>query len=219
MLLRDHYEFLLQRSSPPPAPQPAPAQGRENRREKRREVDLRGRLVWLDDGNRQQTTDAVICDRSSAGIGLRLDCALEPGQPVLLRMLGATPFKAVVRHCRPDGASWIVGVEVASADRRRFERRACDRQAVMRWRLPDGRVREQAIVIQDHSEGGLRLRSGEKLTCGTVIQVVLNGWRRFARVANCRSDGDAFRLGVQFVGPPRAEDSGETGRVDATASG
>ena len=206
--LGDHLEYLLRKKPPPSQAAKAasvrvsdPASERD-----RRPQGARARLQWTDEFKRDRTIEAVIENRSDFGMGLISPERLPPGALIIVRPLGGAPARGVVRRCGPAQGGWSVSVELSRQDKRRFARRTWERPGMIRWKLLDGSPCERAVHIEDRSEGGLCMRVPDQLAPGTVLEVRSDGWKRLARVANCRRFEDAFRAGVQFVGPSRTDD-------------
>ncbi len=91
------------------------ARGEEHRREKRMPANLQASLIMLADGEQGERVAVTVLNCSLHGIGFRcerefsrnaeflLPLEMEPNETAL--------FRYIVRHCRPDGAGFLVGAE------------------------------------------------------------------------------------------------------------
>jgi hypothetical protein len=71
--------------------------------------------IWkTDDATRRIATDAWVRDVSASGLGICCAESFEVGDAVTVRAPGKS-LRCEVRHCRPEGALFSMGLEVLSS--------------------------------------------------------------------------------------------------------
>lgn len=179
-----------------------PERPEDRRRFPRTETNATALLQWIDQDDQDRAECAYIGDVSAGGCRLRLAHPLEPGWPVLITPQGKPPFKGVIRHSRPEGEGWAVGVKLIRNDRRRVDRRPLSCPASMRWYEGSDEC-ESDVMIRNASEGGVQIVCPHTVATGIVVTLSHEGWLRPATVCYSKQQGEEYVMGLQFTGMAR----------------
>lgn len=159
-------------------------------------------VEWNDIARGEQAIAGRLDNRSRRGFGIRTPRQIAAGKTILVTPENEAPIKAIVRHCSTNETGWYLGVELVPHDKRRSDREPIHCAAKVTC-TRDGRRDDLDVIIKDASEGGLQLESYEPLDVDQLIEVSHLSSSRQGIVAYCRPRGDAYRVGIQFVGGAR----------------
>ncbi len=179
-----------------------PERPEDRQRFPRTETNATALLQWIDEDDQDHAECVYIADVSAGGCRLRLAHALEPGWPVLITPQGKPPFKAVVRHCRPEGQSWSIGARLIRNDRRRVDRRPLSCPGSLRWHEGSAEC-ESDVMIRNASDGGVQIACPHSVEAGTIVSLSHEGWLRPAAVCYSTLQGEDWVMGLQFTGMAR----------------
>jgi len=174
----------------------------DRRRHPRESTNAAALLQWIDEHDQDNAECVYIADVSAGGCRLRLTHTLEPGWPVLITPHDKPPFKAVVRHCHPEGEGWSIGAQMIRNDRRRVDRRPLSCPASLRWH-EGPRECTATVMIRNASDGGVQIACPQAVTTGTFVTLSHEGWLRPATVCYSTQQGEDWLMGLQFTGMAR----------------
>lgn len=180
----------------------------ERRSTARRPAYQTALIEWLDAEKGVQALAGRMENRSRKGFGLRVPRLIARGKTILVTPEEEAPIKAVVRNCSTGEGGWYLGVELIPNDKRRSDREPMHYAARVTCTRA-GRRDDLAVIIRDASEGGVQLESPEPLKVDQMIEVTHLGMCREGVVSHCKQRDDGYRIGVQFIGPPRKEQSNQ----------
>ncbi len=158
-------------------------------------------LEWIDAGEHRQSELVQLADRSERGLGFHSKQGLAEGTAVLLTSKEDGAVKGIVRRSMPNAeGGYDHGIQLIKDERRRHDRTPLDTLAVLS--VVGGAASDLPVRIRDASEGGLLLISPVDIAVDTPVRVEYLDWERGGVVVHSAPRDGAFRIGVQFVGPP-----------------
>ena len=176
------------------------------RRDSSRRPSYQTALVeWHDMEKGEQALAGRLENRSRTGFGLHTPRRIAKGKAILVTPEEERPIKAIVRNCSADESGWYIGVELVPHEKRRIDREPMHYAARVTC-TRGGRGGDLDVIIKDASEGGLQLESPVPLVVDQRIEVSHLSASREGVVAHCNPHDDAYRLGIQFIGPARPAD-------------
>ena len=172
----------------------------EVRREMRREVRIEAMIEWVDAQDQLVRTAVVIEDESVFGFQIRLGESLPVGRTVWISSKEILGTKAVVRHCRPHGDRFVVGLYQIKSERRRDDRVPMHDTADLAWESGGTRSRSTVIVL-DSSADGVQVEVEQALPEETIVKLSFGAWQRFGVTCYCVPKVEKFLVGIHFTGP------------------
>lgn len=177
---------------------PIPAPGRERRREPRVTGHELVTVQWTDPDGRARAERARIIDRSKKGLGLHLAVPIPSGTQVDLS--GGTTASAVVRHCRLDGDSYVVGLlRRNNTDRRDDRRMRVEGVGRLVWHTSGSDQHELDVNVRDASSEGLQVEAPHEIPVPIILRILGEGVDLIAETRYCTPREQHFLVGLRYV--------------------
>lgn len=174
-----------------------PAPGRERRREPRVTGHELVTAHWTDPDGRARAERARIIDRSKKGLGLHLTVPIPTGTQIDLS--GGTSASAVVRHCRLDGDTYVVGLLRRSSDRRDGPRVPVEGVGRLVWHNSEADQQDLNVNVRDSSPNGLQIEAPYEIPVPIIVRLLGKGVDLIAETRYCSPHEKHFLVGLRYV--------------------
>jgi len=184
------------------AEKPIPAPGRERRREGRVTGHELVTAHWTAPDGRARAERARIIDRSKKGLGLHLAVPIPSGTQIDLS--GGTTASAVVRHCRLDGDTYVVGLlRRNDTDRRDDSRIPVEGVGRLVWHNAESDQKDLAVNVRDSSADGLQIEAPHEIPVPIIVRLLGKGVDLIAETRYCTPHDQHFLVGLCYVRFPK----------------
>ncbi len=154
---------------------------------------------WSPD--RPQPRSIAIDLRFGKGVAARSVEELPIGKSLWVREADAV-YGVFVADCVRTAAGFESKLEFLGGGRRGDDRVPVGDRAKTVWRVEGEAFRVTDVVISNVSQGGLQMRSPEKIAVGSLVSVTGDDFQCLGTVCYCTRGGDGFLAGIQFSKRP-----------------
>jgi len=177
---------------------PIPTPGRERRREPRVTGHELVTAQWTDPDGHERAERARIIDRSKKGLGLHLAVPIPAGTQIDLS--GGTSASAVVRHCRLDGDTYVVGLLRRNDTERRDDPRIpVEGVGRLVWHNSESDQKDLTVNVRDSSAEGLQVEAPHEIPVPIIVRMLGKGVDLIAETRYCTPHDQRFLVGLRYV--------------------